>query len=177
MSKRKIIRNNRKKRNNKKIKTSNKPFVIGFGVIMILLFFWGQYSYSGNINESELIEIKGKLNSELIKEYRMKAKTWVFSIKDEPIKFLVYKKFNSKLFQSTETNESEITVKINKEVYEKTVKDSRSKTIEIKYLSSNNRIYFDLEDYNEGRKSEIKISYLFLVIGIGGIIYSLGMKK
>lgn len=178
MSKRNIIQYKRK---NKEIITSNKPFVIGFGIIMVLLFFWGQFSNIGNIKESELIEIKGKLNSELIKKYSAGAKFWIFFLKDQPVKFsidgIAKGIFNSKIFKSKETNESEITVKINKEKYEKSIKESKNKTIEIKYLSSNNGIYFDLNDFNEGRKAEKKFSYLFLILGIGGITYGLGMKK
>jgi|TARA_B110000240_G_C13244752_1_gene344778 hypothetical protein len=177
VSKRKRIGNNRKKRNNKEIETPIKPFIIGFGIIAILIFLWVQFSYKGDINESELIDVSGKLNSELIKKYSGGRKFWIFLIKDEPIKFSICGNFNSKLFKSTETNESEITVKINKEIYEKSVKELQNKTVEIKSLSSNNIKYFDLKDYNEAKKSELENSYLFLIIGIGGIIYGLVMKK
>ena len=85
--------------------------------------------------------------------------------------------FDSKLFKKTETNQSEITVKVDREFYEKSIKNSRNKAVGIKYLVSKNRKYFDLKDYNENKKTDMKFSYIFLIIGIGGIIYGLGMKK
>ncbi|WP_139959507.1 hypothetical protein [Flavicella sediminum] len=184
MSKRKNIRNNRKKRNIKEIKKSDKPFVIGFGIFMILFFLWGQFSNNGNISESELLTITGKLNSELIRESSggtQKTYFWTFLMKNQPVKFsiggIAKVGFDSKLFKKTETNQSEITVKVDREFYAKSIKDSKGKTVGIKYLATKNRKYFDLKDYNENKKTDMKFSYIFLIIGIGGIIYALGMKK
>lgn len=184
MRKRKKIGNNRKKRKKKEIKKSDKPFVIGFGIFMILIFLWSQFSNNGDISESELLTINGKLNSELIQESSggtQKTYFWTFLIKNQPVKFsiggIAKVGFDSKLFKKTETNQSEITVKVDREIYEKSIKDSRNKAVGIKYLASKNRKYFDLKDYNENKKTDIKFSYIFLIIGIGGIIYGLGMKK
>ena len=184
MSKRNKIRNNRKKRKNKEIKKSDKPFVIGFGIFMIIVFLWSQFSNNGDINQSELLTINGKLNSELIQESSggtQKTYFWTFLIKNQPVKFsiggIAKVNFESELFKNTETTLSEITLKVNKKNYEKSIKESKNKTLGIKYLSSNNRKYFDLKDYNENRKSEMKFSFIFLIVGIGGIIYGLGMKK
>ncbi|MDO6812593.1 hypothetical protein [Tenacibaculum soleae] len=183
MSKRKNIRNNRKKKNVKEIKKSDKPFVFGFGIFMILFFLLGQFTNSGDINESELLTISGKLNSELIQESTGRTRKiyfWTFLIKNQPIKFSIggYAKpsFDSKLFKKTETNQSEVTVKVDREFYEKSIKNSKNE-VGIKYLASKNRKYFDLKNYNQNRKTDIKFSYIFLIIGIGGIIYGLRMKK
>ena len=84
MSKRKKIRNNRKKRYKKEVKKSDKPFVIGFGKFMILIFLWSQFSNNGDINESELLTINGKLNSDLIQESSggtQKTYYWTFLMK------------------------------------------------------------------------------------------------
>ena len=184
MSNRNKSRSNRKKRKEKKVKKSDKPFVIGFGIFMIIVFLWSQFSNNGNINQSELLTINGKLNSELIQESSggtLKTYFWTFLIKNQPVKFsiggIAKVNFESELFKNTETNQSEITIKVHKKTYEKVIKESKNKAVAIKYLSSNNRKYFDLKDYNENRKSEMKFSYIFLIVGIGGIIYGLGMKK
>ncbi|WCC44033.1 hypothetical protein PJW08_09465 [Tenacibaculum finnmarkense] len=85
--------------------------------------------------------------------------------------------FDSKIFKKTESNQSEITVKVDKEFYEKSIKNSKNKTVGVKYLASKNRKYFNLKDYNKNKETDMKLSYIFLIIGIGGIIYGLIMKK
>lgn len=184
MSKRKNIRNNRKKKNIKEIKKSDKTFVFGFGIFMILIFIWGQFTNTGDISESELLTLNGKLNSELIQESSggtQKTYFWTFLLKNQPLKFsiggIAKVGFDSKLFKKTETNQSEITVKVDREFYKKSIKDSKNKTIGIKYLATNNRKYFDLKDYNENKKTDMNFSYIFLIIGIVGIIYAFRMKK
>ena len=184
MSNRNKSRNNRKKRKEKEVEKSDKPFVIGFGIFMIIVFLWSQFSNNGDISESELLTINGKLNSELIQESSggtQKTYFWTFLIKNQPVKFsiggIAKVDFDSKLFKEKETNQSEITVKVDREFYEKSIKDSRNKTVGIKYLASKNREYFDLKKYNENKKTDMKFSYIFLIIGIGGIVYGLGMKK
>jgi len=184
VSKRKRIKNNRKKGRIKKTEKSDKPFVIGFGIFMLLFFLWAQFSNNGDINESELFIIKGKLNSELIQESTggtQKTYYWVFSIKDQPIDFSIGGvakwSFDSELFEKIESNQSDITVKVVKKEYAELVKKSNRKKIGIKYLSSNNRKYFDLKDYNENNKTDHKFSYLFLISGIGVLIYGWKMKK
>ncbi|MCD8448065.1 hypothetical protein [Tenacibaculum finnmarkense] len=184
MSKRKRIQNNKKKKKNKITKKSDKPFVIGDGIFMVLFFLWIQFSNSGDINESELLTISGNLNSELIKESTGGARQtyfWTFLIENQPVKFSIsnYAKmsFDSKIFKKTESNQSEITVKVDKEFYEKSIKNSKNKTVGVKYLASKNRKYFNLKDYNKNKETDMKLSYIFLIIGIGGIIYGLIMKK
>ena len=184
MSKIKRIRNNKKKQQRKEGKKSDRPFVIGFGIFMCLIFLWAQFSNNGEISESELLTINGKLNSELTQEYSggtQKTYFWTFLLENQPVKFsiggIAKVNFESELFKNTETNQSEITIKVNEKTYEKAIKESKSKAVGIKYLTSNHRKYFDLKDYNKNRESEMEFSYIFLIIGIGGIIYGLGMKK
>ncbi len=183
MSKRKRLQNKRKKRKDKKTKKSDKPFVIGFGIIMVLFFLCSLFANNNDINESELLTLSGKLNSELIQESTggtQKTYFWTFLIKNQPIKFSIggYAKpsFDSKLFKKTETNQSELTVKVDREFYENSIKNSKNK-VGIKYLASKNRKYFDSKDYNQNRKTDKKFSYIFLIIGIGGIVYGLVMKR
>ena len=184
MSKRKGIKNNRKKRKVKLMKISDKPYVIGSGIFMLLFFLWTQFSNNGDINESELITIKGKLNSELIHKSTggaQKTHYWVFSIKNQPINFSIggYAKtnFDSKTFKKIESKESNITIKVDKTFYNKIIQNSSKKEIGVKYLFSNNHEYFDLNDYNKNKKTDMKVSYLFLILGIGAIIFGLRMKK
>ena len=147
MSNRNKSRNNRKKRKEKEVKKSDKPFVIGFGIFMIIVFLWSQFSNNGDISESELLTINGKLNSELIQESSggtQKTYFWTFLIKNQPVKFsiggIAKVDFDSKLFKEKETNQSEITVKVDREFYEKSIKDSRNKTVGIKYLASKRKL-------------------------------------
>lgn len=184
MSKRKRIRINKKKQERKKGKKSDRPFIIGFGVFMCLIFLWGQFSINEEISESELLTINGKLNSLLKQESSggtQKTYFWTFLLKNQPVKFsiggIAKVNFESELFKNTETSQSQITLKVNEKTYEKAIKKSKSKAVGIKYLSSNHRKYFDLKDYNKNRESEMEFSYIFLIVGIGGIIYGLRMKK
>ena len=184
MSKRKKIVNNRKKRKAKKrqkvkkTKKIDRLFVFGVGALMVLFFLFLKFSYKGNITESELITIKGKLNSDLIQKSTggtKKTYYWVFSIKNQPIEFSIGGStkwsFDSNSFKRLESKKSDITVKVDKKTYEKA--DTK---IGIKYLATNNKKYFDLNDYNKNKETDMRFSYFFLILGIGALIYGFKMK-
>ena len=184
MSRRKDSRNNRKRSTKKRIKKSNKPYVIGWGVIFILFFIIGKISYAP-INESELMTVEGDLSSKLIQESSggtQKKYFWTFTLKDQPVRFSVqsyaYDLIDVDLFQKTESKASKIKVQVNANYYKTILANPKKYSkVYVVALTSSKRHYFSVYDYKNAYEEDQKFLYVFLFIGVISFIFGLSMKK
>lgn len=166
----------RKKKQRKPKKRKSRDFTYyGGGFLFLLFFVWFWYTSNEDITLSELRTFKGQLTTELVKKSHGGAKksySFEFNLKDQPTAFSIrsnaYSIFNSKSFRDNESVGSHLIL----QVFDEPQNDKWT----VVTLSSKQQDYITLRQMNDARETDNTISYLFLVIGIVGIIAGIREK-